>query len=144
MPQGKTLYIYICTTCRHITNIFTFVFVCSVCVFLACDNCIEFDVGSIAFMVAGEVIAMLAIGVGVHLVASHTGSAPAQTTSNYLCLWICTTTVICHFMIMCSQDVKSDMKKIIIYIYKTTTPQTILMIFTKFALKYFRISFDLE
>ncbi|XP_008306806.1 T-cell surface glycoprotein CD3 delta chain [Cynoglossus semilaevis] len=67
---------YICEDADHSPHSKIFV------KFRTCDNCIEFDVGSIAFMVAGEVIAMLAIGVGVHLVASHTGSAPAQTTSS--------------------------------------------------------------
>ncbi|XP_058490390.1 T-cell surface glycoprotein CD3 gamma chain-like [Solea solea] len=50
--------------------------------FRTCDNCIEFDTGSIAGLVIGNVVATVAIGVAVYLVASLSGPVKAQKTGS--------------------------------------------------------------
>ncbi|KAG7479994.1 hypothetical protein JOB18_040574 [Solea senegalensis] len=50
--------------------------------FRTCDNCIEFDTGSIAGLVIGNVVATVAIGVAVYLVASLSGPVKAQKTAS--------------------------------------------------------------
>lgn len=65
------------------------------CLFSACDNCVELDTSSIVGLAVGDIVATVVVGVAVYLIASQARTGQVKPTKKSKSLPVCLLFSIC-------------------------------------------------